>query len=91
MKMYVLVLKSLPKSQQAVQAGHALAEYLLNFKTEWDNGVLIYLQANEEELEKFFHIYNFVPFFEEDLGGKLTAVCGTGMNDDPRFIDNRLV
>ncbi len=44
MKMYVLVLKNLSKSQQAVQAGHALCSFLFkNPKTKWNNGTLVYL------------------------------------------------
>jgi hypothetical protein len=43
-KLYVLVRKDLPKNYQAVQAGHAVAEYLLkNPKTKWNNGTLVYL------------------------------------------------
>jgi hypothetical protein len=36
-------------SQVAVQAGHTVAEYLLNDPhTEWSNGTLIYLGVKDE-------------------------------------------
>jgi hypothetical protein len=49
------VRKDLSKSQQAVQAGHALAEYLLHGpSTAWQNGTLIYLGVKNENELKFW-------------------------------------
>lgn len=98
MKMYVLVLKSLSKSQQAVQAGHALAEYLIRsgrpYSTDlWNNGDLVYLKATENELIEFgFNLsHKAVLFREIDLHNQITAVAMLGGDNDPRFIDFRLV
>lgn len=55
MKMFVLTRRDLPKSYQAVQAGHAVAELLLRGQPNgWDNGTLVYLGVdNEDELKKW--------------------------------------
>jgi hypothetical protein len=48
-KLFVLTRKDLSKSQQAIQAGHALAEYLLRGPvTFWENGTLVYLAVKDE-------------------------------------------
>ena len=78
-KLYVLVRKDLRKSQQAVQAGHAIAEYLLTKKdVDWYNGTLVYLQVqDEDELFKWFCRYSedAVGFREPDMGGQITAMA----------------
>ena len=82
MKMYVIVRKDLSNSQQAVQAGHALSEFLLYGKnTKWDNGTLIYLGVRGlwelEKLKMKLKMRN-VPhseFYEPDIGNQLTALA----------------
>ena len=82
MKLYILVRKDLTPSQQAVQTGHALAEFLLrNPDTEWNNGTLIYLGVkNEEELEKWkFKLrmkeITFSEFREPDMNCETTSIA----------------
>ena len=81
MKMYVLLRKDLTPSQQAVQGGHALAEFLLNNPTQWNNGTLIYLGVNNErQLIKWAHKLcdldiNFVTWREPDMYNELTALA----------------
>ena len=91
MKLYVLVRKDLPRKYQAVQAGHAVAEYLLRVpRLVWDNGTLIYLSVrNEMELASWGEKLtkekiNWCGFREPDIGNQLTAIAtvsdGTAFN-----------
>ncbi|MCK5018085.1 MAG: hypothetical protein KAS32_13595 [Candidatus Peribacteraceae bacterium] len=92
MKLYTLVRKDLNPSQQAVQAGHAVAEYLLRGpSTEWDNGTLIYLGVeNEFELERWKlkldkRGITYLEFREPDIGNQITAISAV---DDGRAFSN---
>lgn len=83
MKLYVIVRKDLTPSQRAVQAGHALAEYLIHgsFLRQWKNETLIYLGIKGlkqlENLKWKFQRNNikFVEFREPDLNNEITAIA----------------
>jgi len=48
-KLYILLRKDLGRQYGAVQAGHAVAEFLLNHPTTtWRNGTLVYLSVPDE-------------------------------------------
>ena len=81
MKMYVLVRRNLSIPQQAVQAGHAVAELVLQDKSKGWNGTLVYLGVEDENiLSRWKSKLNiceksFVEFREPDIGNQLTAVA----------------
>jgi len=82
LKLYVLVRKDLSKSQQAVQAGHAVAEYLLRGpSSSWGNGTLIYLSVKNEYALKYwldkleYMNYNVIVFKEPDKNNEITAIA----------------
>jgi hypothetical protein len=82
MKLYVIVRKDLSTSQQAVQAGHALAEFLLHGHfSRWQNGTLIYLGVKGlRQLENIKHKLSmdgisFSEFKEPDLNNETTAIA----------------
>ena len=85
-KLYIVTRKDLSKSQQAVQAGHALAEFLLKNKTEWDNGTLVYLSVPDKDILKCLTLklkkdnIAYTKFVEPDLGNELTAIASLGNN-----------
>jgi len=82
MRMYVIVRNDLSASQKAVQAGHALAEYLLKVKNfKWPNGILIYLTVdNEMKLKNLMQEMdmkdiNWIGFKEPDINNEYTAIA----------------
>jgi hypothetical protein len=76
-RLYVIVDETLPKSYQAAQAGHAIAEFMKTSK-EWNNEVLILLKAPYGTIKKYASTpyCKFVGFSEPDLENRLTAVAG---------------
>ena len=78
-RLYVLIDSQYESSYRAVQAGHAVAEYMLRFpQTEWKNHYLIYLQVDNIQqwifnLEK--NQKQFACFIEPDVGHKITAIA----------------
>jgi len=85
MKLYVLSradLAKYSKSYPYVQAGHAVAEFLLrNPNHDWKNHTLVYLQVPDEHilvswvrlLKASFH--EPVTFREPDIGDEMTAIA----------------
>lgn len=99
MKLYVLIRSDLSKSQQAVQGGHAVAEFLLSYpNTEWENGILVYLKSpgdwdlyNKLELAAKKQV-PYMAFYEPDLNDEITALAVLGTGDIPNILENyRLV
>lgn len=80
-KLYVLVRNDLPWANQAVQAGHAVGEFMNVNPKEWRNEILVYLSVpNEQHLENWFYKLNLkllspVKFHEPDLNNSLTAIA----------------
>ena len=76
----MLVRKDLPESYRAVQAGHAVAAWLLRDRS-WNNETLIYLSVpNEASLYRWANKLdlkgvNWVDFREPDIGNQMTAMA----------------
>lgn len=81
-KLYIIVRKDLSYSQVAVQAGHAVAEYLLHSHFfRWQNETLIYLGVkNLNQLERLKYKLDqedieYIEFREPDLNNEVTAIA----------------
>ena len=82
--MYVLIRNDIPRSYQAVQAGHAVAQYVMKHfeytQVNW-NLTLVYLNVKGEpaldeweyDLKKLG--INFETFVEPDIGNQKTAIA----------------
>lgn len=95
--LYVVTRNDLSPSARAVQSGHAVAQFLLEHKTDWNNGTLVYLKAcNEDHLRELLgrvKDLNHSVFIEPDLGMSLTSVAVLGPSDplESLFPDLRLM
>ncbi len=84
MKLYVIIRKDLTHAQRAVQAGHAVAEYLLKCSQDWQNSTLIYLGVKgETQLKNWGHKLNslnvaYASWREPDLENQITAIATLG-------------
>ncbi len=81
-KLFVLSRKDLGLPYQAVQSGHAVAQWLLdNPVNEWQNNTLVYVSVpDEQRLEMWCnklnsHCYTFSEFFEPDINNQRTAIA----------------
>lgn len=84
-KLYVVTRQDLSTAQQAVQAGHAVAEFFTmqlkaKLPIKWYNETLIYLVAQDEEHLREIstqlvqtHLLQPIFFYEPDRNNELTA------------------
>ena len=86
MKLYTLVRRDLPKSQQAVQSCHAVAELLLRVGAQgWDNGTMVLIGVPGEPALKQWHekltglSHKCGVFREPDIGDQITAISFVGV------------
>jgi len=87
MKLYVLVRRDMTHSQRAVQAGHAVAEYLLKGSNDWENSTLVYLGVKGEHqlrtwMTKLSRLgIEYVPWREPDMNNQITAIATTATSE----------
>ena len=83
-KLYILIRKDLGYSYGSVQAGHAVAEWMLRYgqiAQEWGNGTLVYLAVeDEQDLILWSEKLNrrgmqWAGFNEPDMEGKMTTIA----------------
>ena len=71
----------MPLAYQGVQAGHAVAQWLLEHPNQtWNNSYLIYLGVEEYQLERWMFKLDlkkieYSKFIEPDVGNKITAIA----------------
>lgn len=94
-KLFVVVRKDLTPSQQAVQSGHAIAQYFVDGGKKWTNETLVILGVKDlTHLESLMselsnQNINFSYFREPDIGDEATAFACDSFH--PKFSKLRLV
>lgn len=80
-RLYIIVDEDLPIGYQAVQSGHATAQWLLtNPNQTWNNSYLIFLKGNLSKLMLKLDMRDedYVKFNEPDLDNATTAIAKLG-------------
>ena len=91
-KLYIIVDETLTPSQQAVQAGHAVAAFLKkNPATLWNNGTLVYLKHSFKWGPHIYCADSAADFREPDLDNKITAKAFFDPRCEKQFKDLKLV
>ena len=82
MKLFVVVRLDLSNSQRSVQAGHAIAEFMLHRpNSSWKNHTLVILGVdNKDRLEQVIDRLDmkgidWIGFREPDLNNEITAIA----------------
>jgi hypothetical protein len=84
-KLFVLIRDELAPAHQAVQGGHAVAQWMLEHpEPSWNNGILVYLRVKNmplwyHKLQKFG--YDYSEFREPDMGNIITAIAVQGPDE----------
>ena len=89
-KLYVLIRDDLTPSQQAVQACHAVGEFMRHDNVTWPNETIVLLKT--KDLGSWFARMDdiadsWVEFCEPDIGNQMTAIAAWGPNC-PRAFKN---
>ena len=74
-RLYILISKDLDPVYGCVQGGHAIAQWLLDGNTSWENEYLIFLYADLDKWELRLSDHTYSKFREPDLDNKLTAIA----------------
>lgn len=83
-KLYVVTRLDLPSNVQAVQAGHAVAQYMLWNQTNevaWKNEILVYLAVKDLKALAFLRgrlhqrFIDYIAWAEPDMNNQLTAIA----------------
>ena len=86
-KLYILVDKTLSRSQQAVQACHAAIEFAKAYP-DWEHQSIVLLEVENEERLDFLYIWlshvkgtRVVPFYEAYWNDRTTALACHGVDE----------
>lgn len=78
-RLYVIVRSNISRSQQAIQAGHAVAKFVKLFPEVWPNRTLLYLRVPDEESllelhQKLLEVSQHVILYQDPSWNSATSI-----------------